>query len=148
MHKDLVQNKKAFFDYEILDKFEAGIVLKGSEIKSLRNHSASLSDSFVDIINGEVWLLNSYIAPYEFSRSFTHEERRKRKLLMHKNEISRLKKAISEKGLTIIPLKIFLKNSVAKVEIAIAKGRKHFDKREKLKEKSEKKEIQKALKYK
>jgi len=148
MQKDLVQNKKAFHDYEILQKFEAGIVLLGSEIKSLRNHNASLSDSFVDLIDNELWLVNSYIAPYEFSHTCTHEEKRKRKLLMNKTEIIKIRKNLVEKGLTVVPLKIYLKNSNAKVQIAIAKGKKLYDKRAKLKEKSEKKEIQRALKYK
>lgn len=145
--KDLVSNKKAFFDYEILQTFEAGIVLLGSEIQSLKNHSASLQDSFIEIRNFELWLINCYIAPYKYSKSFIPEERRKRKLLMHKNEIVRLKKQTQEKGIALIPISIYLKNSKAKVKIAVAKGKKLYDKRSKLKEKSQRQEIEKNIKY-
>ncbi len=145
--QDLVSNRKAYHDYEIVETHEAGIVLLGSEIKSLRNHGGSLQDSYVEIKNEELWLINSCIIPYKFSGSFIHEERRKRKLLMHKNEIVKLKRKVQEKGLTIIPLSIYLKDGKAKVKIAVAKGKKAYDKRAHLKEKSEKREIQKALKY-
>jgi SsrA-binding protein len=145
--KELVSNRKAYHDYEILQTYEAGIVLLGSEIKSLKNHGGSLQDSFVDIKNNELWLINCSIAPYKFSKSYIHEERRKRKLLMHKKEIIKLKRQMHEKGIALIPLSIYLKNATAKVKIAIAKGRKTYDKRAKLKEKVQKKEIQKALKY-
>lgn len=145
--QDLVSNKKAFHDYEILETHEAGIVLLGGEIKSLRNHGGSLQDSFVDIKDDELWLINSTIVPYKFSSSFTFEDKRKRKLLMHKSEIQKLKRKIQEKGYTIIPLSIYLKDGRAKVKIAVAKGKKSYDKRAALKEKSQKREIQKALKY-
>jgi len=145
--KELVSNRKAYHDYEILQTYESGIVLLGSEIKSLRNHGGTLQDSFVDIKNQELWLINSSITPYKFSGAFVHEDRRKRKLLMHKNEIIKLKRQIQEKGLTIIPLSIYLKNGRAKIKIALAKGKKAYDKRSKLKEKAQKREIQKALKY-
>lgn len=144
--QDLVSNRKAYHDYEILETYEAGIVLFGSEIKSLRIHGGSLQDSFVDILNDELWLINSSIIPYKFSGAFIHEDKRKRKLLMHKTEIIRLKRKIQEKGLTIIPLAIYLKDGRAKVKIAVAKGKKAHDKRAKLKEKSQKREIQKAIK--
>jgi len=144
--KDLVSNRKAFHDYEIIQTFEAGIVLLGTEIKSLRDHGGSLQDSFVDIKDDELWLINSSIAPYKFSGAYAHENRRKRKLLMHKKEINKIKRLIQEKGITIIALAIYLKNSRAKVKIAIAKGKKPYDKRAKLKEKAQQKEIQKALK--
>jgi SsrA-binding protein len=143
---ELVSNKKAFHDYEIIETYEAGIVLFGSEIKSLRNHSASLQDSYVDIINNELWLINCSITPLKFSVSYFPEEKRKRKLLMNRSEINRLKKYLEEKGFTIVPLSIYLKNSIAKVKIAIAKGKKLYDKREKLKEKSQKREAERALK--
>ncbi len=139
--KDLVQNKKAYHDFEILQTFEAGIVLLGSEIKALKNHLASLQDSYVDIKNDELWLINSYIAPYKFSTTFPHKERRKRKLLMHKKEILKIKRKIQEKGFTLIALSIYLKKSRAKVKIALAKGKKAYDKRAKLKEKAQKREI-------
>ena len=145
--KDLVSNKKAFHDYEILQTYEAGIVLKGSEIKSLKNYSGSLQDSYVDIKNDELWLTNSYIAPYKFATTYVHKERRKRKLLMHKSEISKIKRQVQEKGLALIPLSIYLKKAKAKVKIALARGKKAYDKRAKLKEKAQKREIQKATKF-
>ncbi len=139
--KDLVQNRKAFHDYEILETFEAGIVLLGSEIKTLRDHSASLQDSYVDLKDNELWLINSYIAPYKFAKTDSHKERRKRKLLMHKKEILQIKRQVHEKGTALIPLSIYLKKSKAKVKIAVARGKKAYDKRAKLKEKAQKKEI-------
>jgi len=145
--KDLVSNKKAYHNYEILDSFEAGMVLLGSEIKSLRNHGGSIQDAYVDIKNYELWLMNSSIAPYKFSKGYTHEDRRKRKLLMHRREIFKLKKQITEKGVSLIPLSIYLKAGRAKIKIAIAKGKKAYDKRAKLKEKDQRKEIQKAIKH-
>lgn len=139
--KDLVQNRKAFHDYEILETYEAGIALLGSEIKSLREHSGSLQDSYVDIKDNELWLVNCYIAPYKFATSTSHNDRRRRKLLMHKKEILRIQRQTHEKGVTLIPLSIYLKKSRAKVKIAIARGKKAYDKRAKLKEKAQKKEI-------
>ncbi|NGX27934.1 MAG: SsrA-binding protein [Candidatus Anoxychlamydiales bacterium] len=145
--KALVSNKKAYHDYEILDTFEAGMALLGSEIKSLRNHGGSLQDAYVDVKDNELWLMNSTIAPYKFAAGYTHKDRRKRKLLMHRREILKLKKQIAEKGVALIALSIYLKKGRAKIKIAIAKGKKAYDKRAKLKEKAQKKEIQKAIKY-
>lgn len=145
--QDLVSNRKAYHDYEIIETHEAGMVLLGSEIKSLRTHGGSLQDSYVELTNEELWLINCCIIPYRFSQSFAHEERRKRKLLMHRSEISKLRKQVKEKGFTIIPLAIYLKNGKAKVKIALAKGKKSYDKRAQLKEKAQKVEIRKALKY-
>src|SRR5258708_3383421 len=116
-NQELVFNRKATFQYEILESLEVGIVLQGTEIKSLRDHGGGLQDAFISVENGELWLLNSSIAPYKFASHFNHEERRKRKLLAHKKEIIRLHAAIQEKGLTCIPLSIFLKNGLAKVKI-------------------------------
>lgn len=144
--KPLVSNKKAYHDFEILETFESGIVLKGSEIKSLRNHGGSLQDSFITIKRNELWLINSYIAPYKFSSHYQHEERRERKLLMHKKEILKLKKISHEKSLSLIPLSFYLKNGIVKVKVAIAKGRKKHDKRVHLKEKEHKKIMEKFLK--
>jgi len=143
--KDLISNRKAFHDYEILDTYEAGMVLVGSEIKSLRNHTGSLQDSFVDIEQDELWLINSTIPSYKFSTGFQHSDKRKRKLLMHKKEILKIKKQVKEKGISLIPLSIYIKNSKAKIKIALAKGKKAYDKRRKLKEKAQKKEIKKIL---
>ncbi len=143
---ELVSNRKAFHDYEILETYEAGMVLLGSEIKSLRNHGGSLQDSYVEIKNNEIWLLNCHISQYSHTSSYVHEERRRRKLLMHRSEILKLDKKIKEKGLALIPLSIFLKNRKAKIKIAVAKGKKTYDKRSKLKEKEHKKQIQKTIK--
>ena len=143
---ELVSNRRAGHDYEILETFEAGIALQGTEIKSLRNHGGSLQDSFVDARKGALWLLNSSIAPYTFGNIHNHEERRARKLLMHKREIEKITRTVSEKGLALIPLSIYLnKRGIAKVKIAIAKGKKSYDKRAALKEREDKRSIQRAM---
>jgi SsrA-binding protein len=144
--KELVSNRRAFHDYEILESFETGIVLMGTEIKSLRDHGGALQEAYVKVVKGEPWLVGSTIAPYRFGNLYNHEEKRERKLLMHKREIARLKTATQEKGLTIIPLAIYLKNGRAKVKIALAKGKKSHDKRQALKERDDKKMIAKAIK--
>lgn len=124
-----VRNKKAYFDYTILKEIEAGILLCGTEIKSIRKGSVDLKDSFVTIKNNEAFLLNVYIAKYDEGNRFNHEERRTRKLLLHKEEIRRLKEEKEQEGISIVPLKLYLKNNHAKVLIAIAKGKKLYDKR-------------------
>ncbi|MBI5272544.1 MAG: SsrA-binding protein SmpB [Chlamydiia bacterium] len=142
---ELVSNRKAFHDYEVLDTYEAGILLLGTEIKSLRNHGGSLQDAYVDIRQNAAWLINGSIAPYSFGNIHNHEERRPRKLLMHKGEIEKLRKAVAEKGLSIIPLAIFLnKRGYAKVRVALAKGKKAYDKRAALKEKDVKRSLQRG----
>ncbi|MBX7065803.1 MAG: SsrA-binding protein SmpB [Parachlamydiales bacterium] len=141
---ELVTNRKATHDYEILETFEAGMVLLGSEIKSLRNHGGSLQDAFVDVKGGGATLINSSIAPYSKGGTgvFNHEERRPRKLLMHKREIETLRKKTQEKGLAIIPLSIYLnKKGIAKIRIALAKGKKAHDKRAALKEKADRRSM-------
>jgi SsrA-binding protein len=145
-HQELVFNRKATFQYEILDTLEVGIVLLGTEIKSLRAHGGGLQDAFISVEHGELWLMNSTIAPYKFASHFNHEERRKRKLLAHKKEIERLSAQIQEKGLTCIPLSLFLKNGLAKVKIAICKGKKGEDKRATIKEREDKRQMQRMLK--
>jgi SsrA-binding protein len=142
---ELVSNRKAGHDYEILDTFEAGIALLGTEIKSLRNHGGSLQDAYVDVRGAEFWLLNCSIAPYNFGNIHNHEERRPRKLLMHKREIEKIRRQSVEKGLAVIPLSIFLKKGIAKVRIALAKGKKAYDKRAALKEREHKRSIERAL---
>jgi len=138
---DLVANRKAFHNYEILDTFEAGLILLGSEIKSLRNHGGNLQDAYVDIKNGELWLLHSTIAPYSHSGIFPHEEKRPRKLLMHKNEISKLERLHTQKGFVLVPIAIFLsKRGLAKLKFATARGKKTYDKRATLKEKAQKRD--------
>jgi SsrA-binding protein len=144
--KELISNKKAGFQYEILDTLETGIALLGTEIKSLRDHGGSLQDAFISIEKGELWLLNASIAPYRFGNIHNHEERRKRKLLAHKREILRLYSQVNEKGLTCIPLSLYLKNGRVKVKIALAKGKKLHDKREAIQKREDDRSIQRAMK--
>lgn len=145
---ELVSNRKARHDYEILDTFEAGIALQGTEIKSLRNHGGSLQDAYVDIRGGSLWLLQCSIAPYSFGNIHNHEEKRDRKLLMHKHEIEKLRRLKSEKGIQIIPLSIYLnKKGIAKVRIATAKGKKSYDKRASVKEREDSRAMERALKH-
>lgn len=144
--KVLSSNKKAYFNYFLSDFLEAGIELKGTEIKSLKLHGASLNDSYILIKNEEAYIINMNIAPYDKGNIFNHDPLRTRKLLLHKQEIIKLKRKIQEKGFTIVATKIYLKNGRAKMEIALAKGKKLFDKRDVEKEKSQKREIDKKLK--
>ena len=139
-------NRKASHDYFLLSTYECGIELKGTEIKSIREGSANLKDSYAIIRNNEVFLLNMFIAPYKEGNIFNHEERRNRKLLLHKQQINKIKKEIEEKGLTIVPTKVYFKNNKAKVEIAVARGKHNYDKRESIKEKDIKREMQKENK--
>lgn len=139
---DLVQNRKAGHDYEILETFEAGIILLGTEIKSLRNHGGALQDAYIDVRTNEgFWLINSSIAPYSFGNIHNHEEKRPRKLLMHKREMEKIRKTVIEKGLSLIPLSMYLKKGIVKVKIAIVKGKKSYDKRASLKEKDSRRAI-------
>lgn len=145
--KIIAQNKKAYHDYFILETFEAGIELKGTEIKSVRKGGVNLKDSFIRIKDHEAFVENMHIAPYEQGNIFNHEPRRIRKLLLHKREISKLEKKVKEDGLTIVPTKIYFNNSSkAKVEVALVKGKKLYDKRQSLKEQDMKRDIDKALK--
>ena len=127
-------NRKANYDYDIIDKIECGIVLTGTEIKSIRNGNANLKDSYAVIKNNEVFLLGMHISEYKQGNIFNHDEKRTRKLLLHKKEILKLKKEIELDGITLIPTKIYLKKNKVKVEIGIAKGKKNYDKRESIKE--------------
>lgn len=135
-----IKNKKAYFDYFIEEELEAGIVLTGTEIKSVRKGSVDLKDTFVTIKNNEAFLLNMYISKYEEGNIFNHEERRTRKLLLHKNEIKKLKEKIKIEGLTLIPLKLYFKKNKVKILIGVCKGKKLYDKRESIKERDLKKE--------
>jgi SsrA-binding protein len=143
---ELVSNRRAGFNYEILESFEAGIMLQGTEIKSLREHGGNLQDAFVKIIDEEAWLVACHIAPYRFGNIYNHEERRDRKLLLHKREIAQLEEATTLRGYTIVPLSMYLKNGRLKVRIAIGKGKKTHDKRQAVKERDEKREIDKMRK--
>ncbi|GAB4236737.1 MAG: SsrA-binding protein [Chlamydiales bacterium] len=145
--KELVSNRKARHLYEIIDTFEAGIVLQGTEIKSLRQGGGSLQEAYVRVMDRELWLIGCSIAPYKFGNVHNHEEKRQRKLLMHKREILRLKEATKEKGLTIVPLSLYLKKGKVKIKIATAKGKKTFDKRESIKEQEVKRQMDRAMKH-
>lgn len=140
-----VSNRKARHDYFILDTVEAGLVLKGTEVKSLRSGNANLQDSHAVIKNGEIWLLGMHISPYERGSYLNHEPRRTRKLLLSKREIRRLLTRVQEKGLTIVPLSIYFKGPFAKVELAIAQGKKSYDKREAIKQRDAKRDIAQRL---
>lgn len=142
-----IQNRRARFDYLILDRYSAGIVLTGTEIKSIRTGKASLTDSFCYINNGEVWMKNSYIAPYERGSYLNHSARRDRKLLLNRREINRLVADSRSPGFSIVPLRIYLsERGLAKVEIALCRGKKEYDKRASLREQQDKREIQRFMK--
>ena len=142
-----IQNRRARFDYLILDRYSAGIVLTGTEIKSIRTGKASLTDSFCYINNGEVWMKNSYIAPYERGSYLNHSARRDRKLLLNRREINRLIADSRSPGFSIVPLRIYLsERGLAKVEIALCRGKKEYDKRASLREQQDKREIQRVMK--
>jgi SsrA-binding protein len=138
----IASNKKARYDYHLLDNFEAGLVLQGSEVKSLRGGNASLLEAFVQLDqHGEAWLFRSHIPQYTQANRNNHEPRRPRKLLLHQRELLKLRRAIQEKGMTIMPVRLYFKGSLVKLEIAIAKGKKQHDKRQTLKERDAKRQI-------
>lgn len=142
-----INNRKARFDYEILDTYEVGIVLTGTEIKSIKNGKANLKDSYAIIRNNEMFLLNMHISPYEQGNIFNHEETRTRKLLLHKKEILKIRDKVTLEGITLVPLKLYIKNGRAKIELGLAKGKKNFDKRESIKKRDMELEIKKRMKY-
>ncbi len=138
-------NKKARFEYFLLEKFEAGISLKGSEIKSVRNGQISLAESYVKIETHDAWLINAHIAPYEQANRMNHDPKRPRRLLLHKREIRSLWDAVRLKGVTIIPVQVYLKDGLAKVEIAVAKGKKLYDKRSEIARRDVAREIEREV---
>ena len=142
----LAQNKKARHDYQILETIEAGLVLTGTEIKSVRERRINLKDGFAQIHNGEAWLMNVHISEYTQGNRFNHDPLRARKLLLHKKEIQKLTGQTSEKGITIVPLKVYLKHGFAKVILGIAKGKHDYDKRETIKKRDQEREIRRTLK--
>ena len=146
--KIVCQNKKAYTDYDIEETIEAGIVLTGTEVKALREGRANIKDSYVIIKDGEAFLLNCHISPYSHGNIFNHDPVRTRKLLLNKREIRRLAGKIQQKGYTLIPLKIYFKGPYAKVEVAIARGRKKYEKRDIIKKKEAQREIERAIKNK
>lgn len=139
-------NRKARFDYEIIETYEAGIVLTGTEIKSIRKGSANLKDSYAIIKNNEIFILNMHISEYDKGNIFNHNETRTRKLLMHKKEILKLRDKIDQQGFTLIPLKLYFKGNKAKIEIGLARGKKNYDKREAIKKKDIERDVAKQLK--
>ncbi|MDO9287884.1 MAG: SsrA-binding protein SmpB [Thermodesulfovibrionales bacterium] len=142
------QNRKAYHDYHIEETIEAGIALLGTEVKSLRDGKGNLKDSYVLVKDNEVFLLNCHISPYSHGNITNHEPLRTRKLLLHRKEIERLRGKVAQKGYTLIPLKVYFKGSMAKVEVGFAKGKQVFEKRDKIKEREAKREIARALRNK
>ncbi len=146
-YKIVSDNRQARFLYEILDTYEAGIVLQGTEVKSIRAGKVNLRDGFARIRDGEAWLLNVHISPHETTNTvYNHDPRRNRKLLLHKDEIRKLIGKVEQKGLTLVPLRMKLKNGRVKVDIAVARGKKLHDKREDLKQKQDKRDMERAMK--
>ncbi|MBI3110228.1 MAG: SsrA-binding protein SmpB [Ignavibacteriales bacterium] len=142
----IVSNRKARHEYHILDTLEAGIALRGTEVKSLRKGNANLQDAYALVKNGEIWLLGMHISPYEQGNINNHDPVRTRKLLLQKKEIRKLLAKVQEKGLTLVPLSVYFKGAYAKVELAIAQGKKSYDKRAALKERDARREISQRLK--
>lgn len=144
--KNVAVNRKAYHDFIILDIYEAGIVLKGTEVKSVREGKVSLRESFAQFEDGELYLMNMHISPYLYGNIFNVDPKRKRKLLLHRPEINRLKGQVQEKGLTLVPLKIYFKRGLVKIELALARGKRLFDKRKALAEKDARRELEREIK--
>ncbi|MBI2093079.1 MAG: SsrA-binding protein SmpB [Deltaproteobacteria bacterium] len=142
--KIITTNRKASFNYNLLDKFEAGMVLTGSEVKSCRDGAVNIGESYALIKNGEMWLVNADISPYEPANYLNHKPKRDRKLLLHKRELIRISVKLKERGLTLIPTKMYFKGGRAKLEIALAKGKKSYDKRESIKKRDIKRELSRS----
>ncbi len=143
--KVVITNRKARHEYFILESYEAGIALKGTEVKSLRNGDGNLNDAYAAVDHGEVWLLNMHISPYEHGTVNNHDPRRERRLLLTKKEIRRLIGRTGEKGLTLVPLRVYFKNGLAKVEIGLARGKKTYDKREDIKRREQEREMERRF---
>jgi SsrA-binding protein len=144
--KIICRNRKAYFEYAIDDLFEAGLVLKGTEVKSLRQGKASIDDAYARFRDGEIYLYNAHISPYSHAPVEGHQPERPRKLLLHRYELRRLLGKVQERGYTLIPLKLYFKDEHAKVEIALARGKKKFDKRETIRQREEKRDMERARK--
>lgn len=142
--KVISTNRRARFDYEIVDDFEAGLVLTGSEIKSLRAGKANLKDSFGHVRDGEVWLIGAYIGPYSYAREGGHEPERSRKLLLHRHEIDRITGSLAEKGLTLVPMRLYLRDGKAKVQIGLGRGKRTVDKRADIRKREHQREMERA----
>ena len=143
--KLIARNRRARFDYEVRESFEAGLALLGSEVKSLRNHGASIGESFAAIKAGEVWVMGMHIAPYSFARDGGHDPLRPRKLLLHRREIERISSRVAERGLTLVPLRLYFKDGKAKMELALAKGRTKVDKRQVIREREQRREMERGV---
>ena len=143
--KIIAENRKARFDYFIEDKYECGIVLEGTEVKSVKNGNISFPDAFAEITNGEVWVKNFHISEYSFSSIFNHDPDRPKKLLLHKEEIKRLTRRVEEKGCTLIPLDFYLKDGRVKVTLGVCKGKKMYDKRAAIKDRDVQRDIQREF---
>jgi SsrA-binding protein len=143
--RDIAVNRRARHEYHVEESVEAGLALMGSEVKALREGKANLKDSFGRIENGEMWLWNVHISPYGPASQFGHEPTRTRKLLLHRQEIERLQGKVKEKGLTLVPLRLYFKNGRAKVELALVRGKKQHDKRDAIRDREQKREIDRAL---
>ena len=141
-----VQNRRARHEYHVLDTWEAGIVLQGTEVKSLRDGKANLQDSFARLDRGELWLYNLHISPYEMGNRFNHDPLRPRKLLMHRSELRRLVGQVEQKGLTLVPLDLHFTNGLAKVNLALVRGKQLHDKRDSLRERAEQRDMERGLK--
>jgi len=144
--RTLVQNRQARFNYEILEKVEAGIALMGTEVKSIREGKANIKEAYADIHDGEAWLIGAHINPYSHGNITNHNPLRERKLLLNSREIHRLQGKIMEKGLTLVPLRLYLKGRLIKLELGVARGKKLVDKREDIKKRDQQREIQRELK--
>ena len=142
---DIATNRQASHRYELLDKLEAGVVLRGTEVKSLRDGGAQMKDSYALLRDGEMWLVNMHIPPYKPAARANHEPERERKLLLHRREMDRLTARMKEKGLTVVPTRIYFKDGRAKVEIALARGKDRFDKRASIKEREMKRDLDRAM---
>ena len=146
--KIITKNRKAFHDYHIVERYEAGIVLTGTEVKSVREAKINLKDGYAVIKNAEVFLLNAHISPYHHGNLFNHEPTRTRKLLLHRKEIDKLTGKINERGFTLIPLKVYLKQGRVKVELGLAKGKREYDRRADIAKKDAEREMKRAMKHK
>ncbi len=144
--KILADNRKARFNYLVLDSLECGIALQGTEVKSMRAGKFSFTDAYARIRNGELWLVGFHITPYEFGNIFNHEPVRERRLLAHKDEIKRLQRKVDEKGLTLVPLKFYLKGGIVKLELGVCQGKKLHDKRQSIKERDDKRAADREFK--
>lgn len=143
--KVIAENRKARHDYFVEERYEAGIILTGTEIKSIRAGRVNLKDSYAEVINGQIWLNQAHISPYEQGNRFNHDPLRKRKLLLHRSEIAKMSGKVQQQGMTLIPLRIYLKRGLAKIELGLCKGKKNYDKRDDLAERDAKRQMERDL---